>query len=667
MIHLIKQGLANQGKPAKGAKRLEQHVQEEVVAHTKLAQAKAVHFVGQEGLLGNIKNFLKDPKQSSKPFVIYGVTGAGKTALMAKLGQLMKEWFTSDCIVVQRVLGSTTDSSGIYNTVTSITIQICLAYGLPVPNVNQNFNTLYNTLHTFRKTIAQVSQEFAFIRPLFILLDGIDHLQPHDESLRALWALKDLPPNVHIVVSTVPHIGKINLIGAMQTLVTDACCEITTLSEEESKQVIKGIVEAQGRTLTEAQVLKIYSEYKENAQPLTLVVFTHQALEWTSSMAGIELALAHDAKDQFSKKLDDLENRYGPNLVTMFASYVTCVSVGIQERELLDLLSMNTDVLDEVHSGQQDAPENVLQVPPGLLSRIKYELTNYLEEHRAYGKVVLAWSNRVFYATVADKYQVIYPGIDEELINDDSTSFTLMLHEYMANMYLPNGMNKTLTESMGHGVDKVDVLSPQPLIPSSMTLLMRVPTHMKVLLPVEGVDRAKNNMLFNFDWLRTKIEAVPVHVVMQDILFTIFLTKHLQMEGVFEELDIRKDMEVLYEFFQLSYHALVKNPSSLSVEILARLPGLVAQYPMVGKLVHEVNTWLEESQTKVLSPVYPCLTPPEEELRHVCPGPTHVIEFLSGGSVAVMFSKQSGCDVWRIATGELMHRWVAFDVTLPIH
>lgn len=470
IIELIRQELETTGLPSTP----DADLKEEVLHHTQLGQYRAKYFHGHQQHLVDIEAFLRSPQRCCRPYVLYGPSGSGKSALMGRLAQLIHQWFTPDAIVIFRALGTTTDSSGIYSTVVSITKQICAAYGLLAPL--ENLHTLYSTLRAFRGTIESVSTEHGYTRPLFLLLDGIDRLQPHDESLRSLWSVRTLPLNVHVVISTVPQIGRINLLGALQTLITDTVGEVSPLQESAARDIINQVATEHGRMLTTAQVDKILTEYRDNAQPLTLVVFAHRALRWSSSMTGLEVQLAHDAQQQLATDLDELENKYGANLVALMASYITCVPIGIHERELQDLLSMNPDVSAELLS-MFDIPvsSTVQQVPSSVISQIRFSLNPYLDQNRAYGKMVLAWSHRDFNALVADRYQVIYPGIDEQLITDDSTSFTLMLHEYMANMYLPDSMAQTMSDTSPNLT-----LHPQPLLATNVMKLMRVPVHMKV-------------------------------------------------------------------------------------------------------------------------------------------------------------------------------------------
>ena len=132
-------------------------------------------------------------------------------------------------------------------------MQICQAYGLMLPNISEDFSTLYTTLMTFRLTIEKVSKEHGAIHPLFILLDGLDQLQGHDESLRSMWAIRDLPTNVYMLLSTTPQVGTTNLLGALTALVSaeDSTGETEKPTQAEAQRIISCRGEKVGRKLTD--------------------------------------------------------------------------------------------------------------------------------------------------------------------------------------------------------------------------------------------------------------------------------------------------------------------------------------------------------------------------------------------------------------------------------
>lgn len=651
---MVLSGLQKSGKPNKDSDDLVQ----EVLHHSQYLTKRVENFCGQDTLLAKVECFLRDPKQNKKPLVVHGLTGCGKTTTMAAIAKNIKDWFTSDCVLVSRFLATSSDSASIHNTVVSVTKQICLAYGLPLPDVHDGFGTLYQALTTFRLTIDTVALKEAYVRPLFILLDGIDQLQPHEESLRSLWAIKDLPLNVHIIVSTVPMFGQVNMLGALVTLVTeeDAAFEVETISEVDAKKLISNSLEAKSRKVTEDQEEVLREILSKVTKPIMLKFVAQEVTKWHSYDEVKTETFGKDPADILCTKLQNLESQYGPNLVMLLTAYITASPIGIHERELAELLTCNKDVMDEVHKFYLPPPDGIFHIPVQLLAKLKLGLGEFLADHYSHGRKVLSWDHRVFYSTIADKYQVIFQGIEEESITDDMTSFTLLLHEHIANMYLSD----CKTDLLGTSASTSEYFTldlPQPVCAQNLSKLQRLPNHLKVLLPLEGFNRVKECVVFNYLWLLTKIKALSTEAVIQDVWSIFNLSSNLQDQGVFEdESETWQDLEILFEFLQLAQPALDKGSDHLPVEILTRLQPLADKHSCINNLVTSVLTQLDSSSDVHLLLTHPYLSSPGGPLRHTLQGPTHIVGFLQDGKVAVMFSQQTGVDIWRLETGELLHR-----------
>jgi hypothetical protein len=56
-------------------------------------------------------------------------------------------------------------------------------------------------MHTLFAGLQTISTE---LKPLVILLDSLDQLSPSHQAHGLLWLPRTLPPNVHLVVSTLP-------------------------------------------------------------------------------------------------------------------------------------------------------------------------------------------------------------------------------------------------------------------------------------------------------------------------------------------------------------------------------------------------------------------------------------------------------------------------------
>ena len=646
-------------KSVKEAKKIENILLKEVLHHAQMCTENTQVFQGQSGVLFRLEKFLRDPRQSNKPFLIYGEPGAGKSTLMAKVALECKNWFTADCVVVYRRLGTSSLCSSIYNTTISITQQVCLAYNFPLPDVNTAFSTLYKTLLTFRETLDKVSNEHAFIRPLFIVLDGIHELQPHEESLHALWAIRDLPLNVHIVISTVTQIGAVDLLTPLTQLVTDidSTMEIEQLTEDNARQIILEVCKSSRRELTELQKKNILDEFDRSRNALHLIVMIEDAIEWTSYAKPSECQVKFSSAEYLSKALDELEEQYGAMLTMALCSYITTSPIGLHERELLDLLMCDQDAQEDIERFLHTMTDGLFYFPSFVLAQFKFKLRKFITVHFIAGKQVLAWRHKQFYAAIGQKYQVIFPGINEKNISEDATSYTLMLHENMANMYLTDNRLETISAVAQEKKPKaLPLTSPQPINSNSAMQLERVPIHLRVIAPVEGLSRAKEAVLFNFNWLKMKIKTRPLFMCIQDILGLYTIMKHLSKQHDAVSVEELHDIEILYEFLQLSEKALIKSSDNLAAEILGRL-GDFTDYEFVKKLLKVTESNVEHSHDRQILPMYTCFNSPEQLLRHTMENPSHLVGFLRKQKLVVMFSQSNGVDIWDTDKGELVHRY----------
>jgi hypothetical protein len=82
----------------------------EIEAHREFGRQRAEHFIGRQEVLGKIQAYLTG--ESSCPFAIQGLSGSGKTALMARVAELMTEGRSPgvERRVISRFIGATPGS-----------------------------------------------------------------------------------------------------------------------------------------------------------------------------------------------------------------------------------------------------------------------------------------------------------------------------------------------------------------------------------------------------------------------------------------------------------------------------------------------------------------------------------------------------------------------------
>ena len=608
-----------------------------------------------EDTLNHVHSFLQNPHLNDKLYVLFGQPGSGKTTLMSIIAANITSWFHEDCTVVYRFLGSSAESSTIHSVVMSITQQICQIYGLSIPSQNKAMVTLFHALSVFRSTIETVSRQFTAVRPLYILLDGINLLHPMDESLHSLWAIKSFPLNVHMLISTSTEVGAIDIVGPLSALVTDQdCCKrIEGLTEDNSNTLIDCFCKTLDIEISERdRKFILASAYNtQNILHLQLLCSQLKVRAFDDSTTIADQQIDKCIRDAFKQIIETLEERYGPLLVKYTLSYLSLSPVGIAEGFLVDLITSDYPVMLEQDFFHNVPPEKTLLLSPRVWAEFKHELVPYVEESFAYGQNLYKWKHQEYCLAVAEKYGVIFPGIQENCVTLDGTEFTLSLHKTIVNFYL-NG------EKMTSGVDGHKLLvTPQLTNKFNIAKLMRVPLHINILIPIEGVKEKKKYLHFNSKWLQTKMEHASVQAVMHDIYIVSQLVSHFHSESVLEDsVNGLRDFDLLYEFWQLALSALQRD-GLFANEVLARLSGLSEKWPSIKKLIQDVSEEIHVKKTPMLYPVYPCLKPPGHVNKYSFHGPTNFIGCIMQGRIGVMFSQKDGVDLWRLDSAELLHRF----------
>ena len=633
-------------------------LQQEILHHAIRCREKAQYFVGQTKLLNQLRDYLKDP-QHCKPFVIHGARSVGKSSTIAAVCFALREWFSADSVIVVRFLGISSDSADITSTIQSITQQICFAYGMAIPDKNKEFINFFSTLLTFRKTIEDVSKKFAATRPLFILLDGLDQLLSQRECLRAMWAVCNLPLNIHVVLSTVAVVAQINLLGALLSLVTtqEATAEVLPLAEDEMVALINKVLPENHRNTQSIEA--ITSMYRNSQQPLLLSL----ALQAASStpMTTIPsrlLKMGMNVGETLCNSLDELSLDYGRNIVTTFANYLTAFPYGIHESEVLRLLTANESIMEDVRQLFGNHSKELKTVfPVGLLIVIKYRLLPFITESYAFGHKLLAWKQREYY-DIASKYcNIIFLASEESDITEEATNKTIGLYEDLARFYgLVNGEFENNHKYCSSG----DVL-----------LTYRLPQLVKVFLPVTNPEKLCTGAIFNLSWLLKCLGRKGGYKTLVDYVVTVIsLAEHIKKtseENIITNYDNSlKELWAFLEFLHLAAPSIKYNDISLLSEILGRLPAIATKFNFAQKLTNEAFVWKQSHckpitdrtpQAPVLLPQWSCLQTVGTPLRFQLVGPTLMLGVLNGCDRMVTFNKTEGVDVWNLLTGDRLVRF----------
>lgn len=178
----------------------------EVIHHANFCASKCASFCGCDETLQEIFGKIVIDKDS-KPLVLHGISGSGKTSMVAMVAKQAKDIHGNNMNVVIRFLGTSSQSSSILHVLQSIVKHVCKLYDLPLPtfNILDNFNNLIIYMPSLLKSVSTHASQI----PLLLVLDSLDQLEDSHRAYKCKWLPRKCPKGVQIVLSTLPDMFEI--------------------------------------------------------------------------------------------------------------------------------------------------------------------------------------------------------------------------------------------------------------------------------------------------------------------------------------------------------------------------------------------------------------------------------------------------------------------------
>ena len=572
-------------------------IQKEILHHAAFSLTKCECFCGRETTLASIRDYLQS--QLKRPLVVHGVSGTGKTSVMAAVANQVHHWLGPNTVCMLRFLGTTPASSTVRGLLISISLQLCLVYNVEMPNLAvMEFNEVAQYFHSLLVEILPSK----LTSTLVILLDSIDQLSSANGAHSMMWLPRNLPAGVSIVVSMLPKEHK--CLETMQSLLPydESFLEVSAMPKATGLDIFNAWLSRAKRTVTAEQMSKVMQAFNNCPHPLFLRLLFHQALQWKSYTSAATLNLPNSTAEALSHIFSAIEEHHGKVLVQRSFAYLTGCHSGITEAELEDVLSLDDTVLSDVYQYWDPPVEGYIRIPSLLWKRIRHEVSDYLVERQADGKTVLAWYHRQFIETATKRY--LSASSEVQICHSNLASY---FEGYWSGRSKPIHLlhrNVTL-KSVSRQV------ASQPLEFSegvyNMRKLNEFPVH---LVLANHVDKLKELVLCNHEWLSTKLKATSYISVIQDY-------------NLAQSLD-DTDISTVSEALALSAHNLKVNPSTLAGQLVGRLTDFSSPY--LHQLLTDATAWVEQSQECQLLPVNGCLISPGTPLKMTLSGHHQVIE-----------------------------------------
>ena len=362
----------------------------EIDDHLDFGTDRAKHFVGRTEILTDIAKYIS--ASSGIPLVVHGVSGSGKSALMAQAAENARISFP-DTEVFVRYIGATPDSSDGRSLLDSLCRQISRAYELDENDIPSDFKELVDD---FPKRLDSASPN----KPLVIILDALDQLSDAHNAKNMGWFPSKLPQNVHLISSVLPD----ECFSVLQKkLPGESFTELNPLDAAAGEKLLASWLQQAGRTLQDSQRDIVLGSFKKNGLPLYLKLAFEEAKRWKSYTTDVKLSsdVPGIIRDLFHRLSDDA--LHGQMLVSRSLAYLAAAKNGLSEDELIDVLSADREVFDDFKIRAHHEPPSQ-RIPAVVWSRLYFDLEPYLTERSADETSLISFYHRQLAEAVAKEY-----------------------------------------------------------------------------------------------------------------------------------------------------------------------------------------------------------------------------------------------------------------------
>ena len=566
-------------------------------------------FFGRTDDLAKMKDYVTGP--STKPFVMFGAGGSGKSSLLSMTAyKAINEWLVpAQPLLLIRFCGTTPNSTSLGPLMKSICQQLSYTFLLPFQDIPDDTNPVTAFL---KELLCLATKE----RPLLIFFDSIDELTGAQDSNRLSWLPIKLPPYCKFIVSITVEERKpetFENLNSLKELIEDEShfLEVTALGKDLAWTIMKLWMKTAGRDLTNYQWRVVANALDFCTLPIFCKLVFQEVCRWKSYFEPEKTVLRNTVMDSVFQLFERVENKHGWMLVSHALSYITASKNGVSEPEIEDFISLDDKVLDDIY--QYHLPPT-RRIPPLLWTRVRSDLPGYLADSEADGVCVINWYHKQFKMAAKERYFTT----DEDY---------LYFHSYMADYFLGTyggGINKPFryTEIQKHMFrlkskdSTADRQVPaQPLaFYNKQGKLTRYNLRKFSELPFQLVRcyRYKDlydHVLFNYRWLFTKMSALPLNEILGDFEDAV--------QNIKDPVAV-KEITLVADSIRLGGAILKHYPEMLASQLLGRLLPERSSSRNIQSLLRQCDE--EGTKHNALVPTFHCMHTPGGPLKYAMEG-----------------------------------------------
>ncbi|XP_059577275.1 NACHT domain- and WD repeat-containing protein 1 [Alligator mississippiensis] len=528
-----------------------------------------------------------------------------------------------DLRVIIRFIGVTGESRNVRLVLLSLCYQIADIYQISI-NLSEDFEAL---VQEFASLLEFATKDKA----LLISLDGLDELS-EEYGADLSWIPTKLPENVYFMVSTSTESNCSCLKALKEIGVEQNILQIPSLTSTEINHLITCWLKRDCRILSTYQQQLLIEACVACPLPLYMFCAYKESFLWTSFSLETEVYLPPDLSKMYSWLMEKMEKNHGEQVIKRMAAYITLSKNGIALEELLDLLSLDETVMQEITKYQK---VSVLAFPQVLWMKIQKDFGEHLVEQRSENTYVFSWAHSFLKHICMERYL-------------KTCDLQLSLHAAFADYYLGHKAPK-INGEMTTSQPLAWVLKKESKVSYVFNLRKLVGTSYH-LIKSNNIPMLITECLFNYEFLLHKACALSVISIEEDLKAAASVERTLL------------DLNLLSETLKLSKKVLLKDPYQLASQLIGRLHQIVAADKPVApgdpkKYQHlpALLSQCQESSTPVLVPSTTCLLAPGGLLCELLPGHMDKITAVAETQkdlMVVTASQDGTLKYWDLNTGK---------------
>jgi WD40 repeat protein len=342
--------------------------------------SRSEDFIGRKSFLKKLHSYISGAV--THPLIIYGSSGDGKSALLAKVaGELLK----TNSRVIYRFIGASPESSDGRSLLLGLCQQLSEVVGLPKPPDEDN---VFQISQNFRTLLSNVQE------PITIIIDAIDQLTGEDESKYLTWIPNRIPKTVKLLIATTD--GEMLSLLRQKGIPTRLFLRVPPLSLKDARSIVKSLCNKRQTSLTVSGRKMIEGGFLECRSPLFLYIAFQRASQWASYDQPQHPGSS--PQEAIKVLLEELSSgeKHGKVLLRKCLQWITLSRFGLSHNELCELFSSDGEVMKEAVTRHPESPDPGSTFPPILWFRLYYDLLPYLKAQTAGGVEVFSFFHNVW-------------------------------------------------------------------------------------------------------------------------------------------------------------------------------------------------------------------------------------------------------------------------------